>query len=83
MSVAQACKDLWKWTTENPYGFTMKNYHWGLFDDQDKYGYLSRLHTVEMENGFQVSIANYGGTIQSVKRNGVEYTQNFPTFGRV
>lgn len=79
MSVAQGCKDLWKWTTENPYGFTMENYHWGLFDDQDKYGYLSRLHTVEMENGFQVSIANYGGTIQSVKRNGVEYIQNFPT----
>ncbi|OBA23092.1 UDP-glucose 4-epimerase [Metschnikowia bicuspidata var. bicuspidata NRRL YB-4993] len=78
LSIEEACTDLWKWTTENPYGFSLENYLWKLFGDMEKYGYLSRLHTISFPD-FEVSIANYGCVIQSIKKRGAQVTQGFGT----
>ncbi|KAM9929285.1 hypothetical protein OXX59_001283 [Metschnikowia pulcherrima] len=83
LSIDQACTDLWKWTTENPYGFSSDNYSWSLFDYENKFGYASRLHTISFpKTGFKVSIANYGAMIQSIKKNDVEYTLGFDSLGK-
>lgn len=70
LSIEQACTDLWKWTTMNPYGFNLDNYKLELFQDEEERGYDSRLHIVtSTDKKFLVSIANYGATIQSITKN--------------
>ncbi|CCE82128.1 Piso0_002825 [Millerozyma farinosa CBS 7064] len=66
LSIDEACKDLWKWTTENPSGFRIENYQWKLFNDSEKVDYDSRLHTVRMKD-LEVSFANYGALIQCIR----------------
>lgn len=83
LSIKQACVDLWKWTTMNPYGFNVNNYKWELFQDDETRGYESRLHTVTSTNGnFLVSIANYGATIQSITKHGKEMILGFKTLAK-
>jgi len=62
LSIIDACKDLWKWTLGNPFGFKINNYKWENFNDD------TRLHHVDI-NGFKVSIMNYGATIQNIQIN--------------
>ncbi|EGV61617.1 hypothetical protein CANTEDRAFT_115073 [Yamadazyma tenuis ATCC 10573] len=76
LSVEDACKDLWKWTTENPFGFNIDNYKWQVFND-DKSDYSNRLHTVSFANGFKVSLANRGALLQSVVKNGTSVVCGF------
>lgn len=78
-TIEDACKDLWKWTTENPFGFQIKNYKWKLFNDTDVEDFRNRLHTVSFEN-FKVSIANYGALIQDVNFNNESLVNGFKTF---
>lgn len=60
-TIEDACNDLWKWTTENPFGFQVKNYKW----TQTGSDFENRLHSVEI-NDFKVNITNFGATIQSI-----------------
>lgn len=69
LTIEDACKDLWKWTTENPFGYNIDNYKWEIFND-DKLDYANRLHTVTFDNGFKVSLANRGAIIQDIIKNG-------------
>ncbi|QPG75505.1 UDP-glucose-4-epimerase [Brettanomyces nanus] len=64
LTIDDACRDLWNWTTKNPLGFHVKNYS----VNEDAYG-EDRVHTVEYP-GFKVSIANYGATIIDIEVNG-------------
>lgn len=80
LSIEEACRDLWRWTTENPYGFNSDNYKWSLFNEKGQDGYESRLHTVEFpDSNFKVAIANYGATLQSIQKNGHNYVAGFDT----
>lgn len=75
LSIEDACRDLWRWTTENPFGYGSENYKWKLFGGG---GYESRLHTVTFpESDFSVSIANYGATIQDIKKGGFGFVTGF------
>ncbi|CAI5758937.1 unnamed protein product [Candida verbasci] len=62
LGIDEACKDLWKWTTENPFGFQIDNYQWKEFSDDLN----DRLHTFKIDN-FKVGIINYGATIQNIQ----------------
>lgn len=72
LSIDDACRDLWKWTTENPSGYEVQGYKWSNFGG----GYESRLHTVSVGD-FSVAIANYGATIQSARIGDKEFITNF------
>lgn len=78
-TIEDACKDLWKWTTENPFGFQIKNYKWNLFNDTDVEDFRNRLHTVSFEN-FKVSIANYGALIQNIEYQNESLVTGFKSF---
>lgn len=72
LTIDEACTDLWRWTTQNPFGYAVKGYsytHWGA----------SRLHTVKNDN-VEVSLANYGALIQSIKVGGKEQVLGFPDY---
>lgn len=75
LTIEDACKDLWKWTTENPFGFNIDNYSWKVFSD-DKEDYRNRLHTVKFDN-FEVSFANRGAIIQKIMKNGINVVCGF------
>ena len=80
LSVDQACADLWKWTTRNPYGFSLNNYAWEVFSDGPDPDYDSRIHTVAFpDTNFAVSLANYGATIQNISKNGKSLVLGFKT----
>ncbi|RCK55608.1 Bifunctional protein gal10 [Candida viswanathii] len=64
LNIEVACRDLWKWTTENPFGFKIDNYTWKEFD-----GYNNRLHTF-VTGPLKVSLANRGALIQAVELDG-------------
>lgn len=76
-TIDDACRDLWKWTTENPFGYAIKNYKWTLFGDEDDFH--NRKHSVALPDYFVVSILNYGATIQSIKWKGQELVLGFDT----
>lgn len=78
LTIDQACTDLWKWTQQNPFGFKLENYTWKVFSDEEDPSYDSRLHTISfLETEFEVSIANYGATIQSISKNGKKMVLGF------
>lgn len=60
-SIEDACRDLWKWTTENPFGFEIKGYKWQKFD-----GLQNRLHAIQNKD-LQVNFCNRGALIQDIK----------------
>lgn len=62
LSIEDACRDLWKWTTLNPYGYQNKTYEWKEFGSV---GIKNRLHTIKRDN-LSISIANYGALIQNL-----------------
>lgn len=70
LSIDDACRDLWKWTTENPFGYQVENYLWEKFGDgKDEKDFESRKHTVKLGE-LEVSLLNYGASIQSVNWKG-------------
>lgn len=72
LSIEDACNDLWKWTTENPFGFNIEGYKWETFG-------TTRLHHVDI-NGFKVSIMNHGATIQNIEINDDSLVLGFEKF---
>lgn len=76
LTIEDSCRDLWNWTTKNPFGYQTENYSWKLFGEEGSH--RSRLHTVSFpQSDFEVSIANYGGVIQSIKKLGHNYVTGF------
>lgn len=71
LTIEDACKDLWNWTTANPFGFKIDNYTWSKFAD-----YENRLHTIKI-NDFEVSVMNYGAAIQNISINGQRLVNGF------
>ncbi|CUM62526.1 uncharacterized protein PRCAT00000077001 [Priceomyces carsonii] len=70
-TIEDACRDLWKWTTENPFGYLIKGYDWMPFND-----YENRLHTVKIGK-LGVSIANYGSLVQDIAFENQSLINNF------
>lgn len=78
LSIDDSCRDLWRWTTENPFGYHIDAYEWKLFQGSDDTSYDSRLHTVRFpDTQFSVSIANYGALIQDIQKGAHSYVQGF------
>ncbi|VEU22852.1 DEKNAAC103949 [Brettanomyces naardenensis] len=71
LSVEQACKDLWNWTTKNPFGFHVDHYsvNDGAFGED-------RIHTVKFDD-FSVSVANHGATLVDIQVDGAPKVCNF------
>ncbi|KAG7660420.1 GAL10 [[Candida] subhashii] len=67
LTIDDACRDLWKWTTENPYGFNVANYSWKTFESDGNLA--NRLHTFKNGN-LTVALANRGALIQDIVFNG-------------
>lgn len=68
LNVADACKDLWKWTTENPFGYQLKGVVNKFAENFDNYD--SRFVTLGNDTKFQVTVANLGATIVDIKVDG-------------
>lgn len=73
LNIENACKDLWKWTQENPYGFQDQYYNWTEFD-----GLLNRLHKVK-RGDLEVELINYGATLKDIKFKGKSIVTTFET----
>ncbi|CCE65641.1 hypothetical protein TPHA_0M00660 [Tetrapisispora phaffii CBS 4417] len=68
LDVADACKDLWKWTTENPFGYQLKGIVDAFAAEEDNYD--SRFITLGDGTKFQATIANIGATLVDLKVDG-------------
>lgn len=64
-NIDDACRDLWKWTTDNPKGYAVAGYQWTTLAGTDG-DYTSRVHTVTKDD-LSVSFLNYGASIQKVE----------------
>lgn len=71
LTIDDACRDLWKWTTKNPYGFQDKYYKWSEFD-----GLSNRIHTIT-RGDLEVSFINYGAAIKDIKFKGASIVTSF------
>lgn len=74
-SIEDSCRDLWKWTTENPFGFQNTTYKWSEFGRDPR----NRLHTVTVGD-VQVAVTNYGASIQSLTYKGQQLVNGFCDF---
>ncbi|EDO19284.1 hypothetical protein Kpol_1036p26 [Vanderwaltozyma polyspora DSM 70294] len=68
LNVDIACKDLWKWTTENPFGYQLKHVVEKFAEAVDEYE--SRFVTIGDGTKFQATIANIGATLVDLKIDG-------------
>lgn len=76
-TIDDACRDLWKWTTENPYGYNTSNYTWSFFGEQPE-SFESRKHTVSFSDSqLEVSLINYGASIQDIRWKGSSVVQGY------
>jgi len=71
LTVDDACRDLWNWTTKNPKGFATPHYSIAdhLFGEE-------RIHDVNFDN-FKFSVANIGATIVDIEIDGHPVICNF------
>lgn len=68
LKVSDACADLWKWTTKNPYGYQLLGVVDTFFNQPGEYE--SRLITLGRGSGFEVSLSNIGATIVDLRVDG-------------
>ncbi|CAI4260122.1 ASN_collapsed_G0002410.mRNA.1.CDS.1 [Saccharomyces cerevisiae] len=68
LQVEDSCKDLWKWATENPFGYQLKGVE-SKFATEDM-RYDARFVTIGAGTRFQATIANLGATIVDLKVDG-------------
>lgn len=68
LNVADACKDLWKWSTENPFGYQLKGVEAKFGEPSDNYA--DRFVTIGSGSRFQATIANLGATLVDLKVDG-------------
>lgn len=74
-SIEDSCRDLWKWTVENPFGFKNDSYKWCAFGRDPR----NRLHTVTAGD-VELSVTNYGAAIQSLSYRGQNLVNGFSDF---
>lgn len=74
-----ACKDLWKWTTENPFGYQLKGVSSSFFNHDGEYE--SRLVTIGNGTSFEATFANLGATLVDLKVNGQSVVLGFTKEG--
>lgn len=73
LDIETACRDLWRFTQKNPYGFHLDGYTWEFFEKDVE---ENRLH--EITNGdLTVKFANYGALITSLVYKGHEFVCGF------
>ncbi|SCU79825.1 LANO_0A07602g1_1 [Lachancea nothofagi CBS 11611] len=70
--VADACADLWNWTTNNPFGYQLLGVVDTFFGTPNEYE--SRLVTIGRGSGFEVSLSNLGASIVDLKVDGKSVT---------
>lgn len=68
LSIDDACRDLWRWTTENPMGFKLENYQWKRWGQE----FANRLHTATVGRT-TLAVMNLGATVQSLVHDGHAY----------
>nr|WNH42893.1 bifunctional UDP-glucose 4-epimerase/aldose 1-epimerase [Saccharomyces arboricola]WNH42897.1 bifunctional UDP-glucose 4-epimerase/aldose 1-epimerase [Saccharomyces arboricola] len=68
LQVDDSCKDLWKWATENLFGYQLKGVE-ARFSTEDM-RYDERFVTIGAGTKFQATIANLGATIVDLKVDG-------------
>ncbi|CAI4037260.1 hypothetical protein SMKI_02G1280 [Saccharomyces mikatae IFO 1815] len=68
LQVEDSCKDLWKWTTENPFGYQLRGVE-ARFSTEDMH-YDARFVTIGAGTRFQATFANLGATIVDLKVDG-------------
>ncbi|CAI4956411.1 CRE_HP_G0040830.mRNA.1.CDS.1 [Saccharomyces cerevisiae] len=68
LQVKDSCKDLWKWTTENPFGYQLRGVE-ARFSAEDM-RYDARFVTIGAGTRFQATFANLGASIVDLKVNG-------------
>ncbi|QID78026.1 UDP-glucose-4-epimerase [Saccharomyces pastorianus] len=68
LQVEDSCKDLWKWTTENPFGYQLRGVE-ARFSAEDM-RYDARFVTIGAGTRFQATFANLGASIVDLKVNG-------------
>ncbi|CCE92258.1 bifunctional UDP-glucose 4-epimerase/aldose 1-epimerase TDEL_0E00150 [Torulaspora delbrueckii] len=68
LDVGVACSDLWKWATENPFGYQL-NGQKAVFAAQVN-DYEDRFITIGAGSKFEATIANLGATLVDLKVNG-------------
>lgn len=65
LDVDIACRDLWRWTVGNPFGYEMRGVRSTFFNNDGEYD--SRLITVGKGSAFEVSFTNVGATIVDIE----------------
>lgn len=68
LDVGAACTDLWKWATENPFGYQLKGVSAKFA--QIEGDYESRFVTIGAGSCFEATVANLGATLVDLKING-------------
>ncbi|CEP63342.1 bifunctional UDP-glucose 4-epimerase/aldose 1-epimerase LALA0_S08e00232g [Lachancea lanzarotensis] len=66
--VADACSDLWKWATGNPYGYQVLGVADAFFNLPNDYE--SRVVALGCGSGFEISLSNVGASIVDLKVDG-------------
>ena len=75
LDVAAACRDLWKWSTDNPFGYQLKGIDakFGTPDEE----FDGRFVTIGAGSRFQATIANLGATLADLKVDGQSVVLNY------
>ncbi|CCF58840.1 hypothetical protein KAFR_0F02430 [Kazachstania africana CBS 2517] len=68
LDVEVACRDLWKWTTDNPFGYQLNGIESTFASPENKYN--ARFVTIGAGSKFQATLANLGATIVDMKVDG-------------
>ncbi|CCD22882.1 bifunctional UDP-glucose 4-epimerase/aldose 1-epimerase NDAI_0A07280 [Naumovozyma dairenensis CBS 421] len=68
LDVSIACKDLWKWATENPFGYQLNGISATFGTDEEEFD--GRFVTIGSGSRFQATIANLGATLVDLKVDG-------------
>ncbi|CCK72502.1 bifunctional UDP-glucose 4-epimerase/aldose 1-epimerase KNAG_0K01390 [Huiozyma naganishii CBS 8797] len=68
LDVATACKDNWKWATENPFGYQLKGVKADFSTHEEQYD--ARFITIGADSKFQATVANLGATLVDLKVDG-------------
>ncbi|CCE92262.1 bifunctional protein GAL10 TDEL_0E00190 [Torulaspora delbrueckii] len=76
LDVGMACTNLWKWATENPFGYQLKGVHARFAETENDYE--SRFITIGAGTSFEATVANLGATLVDLKVNGQSVVLGYP-----
>lgn len=76
LDVGIACSDLWKWATENPFGYQLKGVESRFAEEPNDYE--SRFVTIGAGSKFEATLANLGATLVDLKVDGQSVVLGYP-----